>query len=272
MMTVSNRVKIIIAGAAGRMGRAVLSAAVCDKKVRIAGAFEQAKNPSVGHDLGELIGHRPLKIPVHPDLRECISEGDAIIDFTSPEVTAQNLALAVAFKKAMVIGTTGMPQELLTAIKKASSKIPVVQAPNMSIGVNLLFRLCGLVGGVLDENYDVEIVEEHHRNKKDAPSGTALEIARLIAKSRVIDFEENAVFGRQGMTGLRKKGTIGIHAVRGGDTIGSHEVCFIADGERFQLSHRATSREAFAIGALRAARFLADKSKGLFSMQDVLGI
>lgn len=271
-MTTANKVKIIVAGAAGRMGRAILSVAFRDKHFQIAGAFEQAKNPLIGRDVGELIGHRPIRVPVHPDLRECIEAGDVVVDFTSPEVTAQNLELAISFKKAIVIGTTGLSKEFLETVKKASSKIPIVQAPNMSVGVNLLFRLAALVGEVLDDRYDVEIVEEHHKNKKDAPSGTALELARLIAKSRKINFDQNAVYGRQGMTGPRPAGVIGIHAVRGGDTIGAHNVSFITEGERIELVHSASSREAFAIGALEAAKFLVGKNKGLFSMQDVLEI
>ncbi len=172
----------------------------------------------------------------------------------------------------MVIGTTGLSDGFIGKLKTASKKIPIVQAPNMSIGVNLLFQLASLVGSSLNENYDVEIVEEHHKHKKDAPSGTALELARVIAKARKIDFDSNVVYGRKGVTGERKKGSIGIHAVRGGDAVGNHQVSFMADGERIELIHKASSREAFASGALVAAKFVAKKKIGFYNMAQVLGL
>ncbi|MBI4358205.1 MAG: 4-hydroxy-tetrahydrodipicolinate reductase [Candidatus Omnitrophica bacterium] len=265
-------VKIIVAGAAGRMGRTILGLAHRDPEIQIAGAFERADHSAVGRDVGELIGIPQFGVPVHPDLRECIQLGGVVIDFTQPDAVGHNLEVVLKARRAIVIGTTGLTNTLLEKIRAASRKIPVVQAPNMSIGVNLLFRLAALVGGVLDDRYDVEIVEEHHRHKKDAPSGTALELARQIAKARKINFEPNIVYGRKAITGERKRGAIGIHSVRGGDVIGNHQASFMSEGERIDLIHKASSREAFASGALLAAKFVARKKSGFYNMQQVLGL
>lgn len=265
-------VKIIVAGAAGRMGRAILRLAAADNGIKIAGAFEKADHPLLGRDVGELIGEECLKVPVHPDLRECVDLGDVLIDFTHTAVTLQNTKIAVDAGCRMVIGTTGLSEPALKEIRKASKKVAIVQSPNMSLGVNLLFRLAKLVGGRLDGSYDVEIVEAHHRNKKDAPSGTALELIRQIAEGRKLSLESNVVFGRKGETGARKAGTIGVHAVRGGDVVGEHTVSFMTEGERIELIHRASSRDAFAKGALLAAKFVARKRSGFYNMQQVLGL
>lgn len=264
--------RIIVAGAAGRMGRCLLALAYNDPEIRIAGAFERADNPVIGRDVGELIGMPSINVPVHPDLRECVQLGNVIIDFTQPEAVPHHLDIALKTKRAMVIGTTGLNEAFIGKLHSASKKIPIVQAPNMSIGVNLLFRLASLVGSSLDDRYDIEIVEEHHKHKKDAPSGTALELARVIAKARKVDFEANVTYGRKGITGERKKGSIGIHAVRGGDVVGNHQVSFMAEGERLELIHKASSREAFASGALFAAKFVAKKKIGFYNMQQVLGL
>ena len=264
-------VRIIVAGAAGRMGRTILSAAHQDPEIQIAGAFERSDSSAVGHDVGELIGLKS-NVPVHPDIRECISSGDVIIDFTQPEATLHHLEVALKAKKGLVVGTTGLPHAIIQKLRTAGRKIPIVQAPNMSIGVNLLFRLASLVGETLDQRYDIEIVEEHHRHKKDAPSGTALELARILAQARKVSLESSVVYGRKGLTGERKRGTIGIHAVRGGDVVGNHQVSFISEGERVELIHKASSREAFAQGALVAAKFLAKKRLGFYNMQQVLGL
>ncbi|MBI1977893.1 MAG: 4-hydroxy-tetrahydrodipicolinate reductase [Candidatus Omnitrophica bacterium] len=265
-------VKIIVAGAAGRMGRAILGLASRDPEIQIRGAFERADHPAIGRSVGELIGVPSLEVPVHPDLRECAQLGSVIIDFTQPAALPHHLEIAVKARRAMVIGTTGLTIALMEKLHTASKKIPIVQSPNMSVGVNLLFKLTSLVGSVLDDRYDVEIVEEHHRHKKDAPSGTALEIARQIAKARNINLETNAIYGRKGITGARKRGAIGIHAIRGGDVVGNHQVSFISEGERLELVHKASSREAFASGALMAAKFVAKKRSGFYNMHDVLGL
>lgn len=267
-----NAVRIIVAGAAGRMGRSILNLADRDPGIKIVGAFERADSSMIGHDVGELIGAPSINVPIHPDLRECVQLGSVIIDFTQPEAVPHHLDIALKTKRAMVIGTTGLSDAFIGKLHAASKKIPIVQAPNMSIGVNLLFRLAELVGTSLDERYDVEIVEEHHKHKKDAPSGTALELARVIAKARKIDLETHAIYGRKGITGERKRGSIGIHAVRGGDVIGNHQVSFMTEGERIELIHKASSREAFASGALCAAKFVAKKKVGFYNMQQVLGL
>ena len=272
MAKVAAKTRIIVAGAAGRMGRTILSLAAIDHQIRIAGAFERADHPEIGRDVGALIGTKARNVPVHPDLRECIHTGNVIIDFTHADAAPQNLQVALKEKKAMVIGTTGLSSSFIRELQLAAKKIPIVQAPNMSVGVNLLFQLASLVAGQLNDHYDVEIVEEHHRHKKDAPSGTALELGRLIAKARNIDWDTNAVYGRKGLTGERKRGTIGIHAVRGGDVVGNHQVSFIADGERIELVHKASSREAFAYGALLAAKFVARKKTGFYNMREVLNL
>ena len=269
---VGNRIRIVVAGAGGRMGRTILNLAYRDPEIKIAGAFERSDSPAVGKDVGELLGFNPINVPIHPDIRECIQLGSVVIDFTQPEAVPHHLEIALKTHRAMVIGTTGLSESVLGKIQGASKKIPIVQAPNMSVGVSLLFRLASIVGESLDDRYDVEIVEEHHKHKKDAPSGTALELARIIAKARKINFESSAEFGRKGMTGERKRGNIGIHAVRGGDVVGNHQVSFIADGERLELIHKASSREAFAYGALVAAKFVAKKKIGFYNMQQVLGL
>jgi 4-hydroxy-tetrahydrodipicolinate reductase len=271
-MAKKKSVKIIVAGAAGRMGCAILSVALRDPRIQVVGAFEQASHPSIGRDVGELLGQAPINVPLHPDIRECIKAGGVIIDFTNPLSTQQNLEVAVKAKRAMVIGTTGLDGQFIHKLQLASRNIAIVQSPNMSAGVNLLFKLAYLVGEVLDDRYDVEIVEEHHRHKKDAPSGTALELARLIAKARKVNFDQSALYGRQGFSGERKRGAIGIHAVRGGDVVGNHQVSFLSEGERVELIHKASSREAFAFGAILAAKFVAARKSGFYNMQQVLGL
>jgi 4-hydroxy-tetrahydrodipicolinate reductase len=270
-----NKIRIIVAGAAGRMGRTILSLAHRDPEIQIAGAFERSDSPAVGRDVGELIGTGSIGVPVHPDLRECIKFGKVVIDFTDPSAVPHNLEIALKARRAMVIGTTGLDQGFVAKLHAFySEKIPILQSPNMSLGVNLLFHLVSQTADMLSDRYDVEIVEEHHRHKKDAPSGTALELARLIAKERGINLrdKDNVHYGRQGLVGERKRGTIGIHAVRGGDIVGNHQVSFISEGERIELIHKASSREAFAHGALLAAKFLAKKKLGFYNMQQVLGL
>ena len=264
--------KIIVAGAAGKMGRAILRAAYQDSTIKIGGAFERAEHPLIGHEVGELLMEGSLKVPIHPDIRECIDAGDVLIDFTSPGATAQHLKIALGHRRAMVIGTTGLSDSFVKELKRASKKIPIVQSPNMSLGVNLLFRLAHLVAQTLNDSYDVEIIEAHHRHKKDAPSGTALELVRRVAQARKVSAESNVIYGRRGEAGERKRGSIGVHAVRGGDVVGEHVVSFLAEGERLELVHRASSREAFARGAILAAKFVAKKRSGFYNMQQVLGL
>jgi 4-hydroxy-tetrahydrodipicolinate reductase len=263
---------IIIAGCAGRMGQRIAALAVKEKDIVIVGAFEYKGHPSLGKDIGELIGSEKKGVVIQSDLSTIIDIGDVIIDFTSPESSLHNLEMAVRHQKKIVIGTTGFSKEEYARIEKAGEKIAVVCAPNMSVGVNLLFKLTAFVASVLGDDYDVEIVEAHHRFKKDAPSGTAKELLRNIIEQRKCNSEKDVVFGRSGICGERKKGTIGVHAIRGGDIVGDHTVSFLAEGERVELTHKASSRDAFAKGALVAARFVHTQKKGLYTMQDVLGL
>lgn len=265
-------IRVAVSGACGRMGRAILAVASRDPALKIAGAVELAGNPNLGLDVGQLIGAGPLGIAVTSDPCEALEDADVLIDFTHPSATPGFLKAALREKTGYVVGTTGLDKKILRALRAASSRIPIVQSPNMSIGVNLLFRLSEFAGRALDENYDIEIVEYHHRMKKDAPSGTALKLLDILAKARGTAPGKVSVFGRQGETGVRPKGQIGVMAVRGGDVVGDHIVSFLAEGERIELIHRATSRDTLAKGALYAAKFVAKRKHGLYNMLQVLGI
>lgn len=265
-------IRLVVTGAAGRMGKMILSLAAKDAEFKITGAVEDAKHPAVGSDVGQMLGLKTSGVKVTADLDAALKDADAVIDFTHFSVTENHIQSAIRNKVGFVLGTTGLKSSTLELVQKAAREIAVVQAPNMSVGVNLLFRLAELTAGILDEDYDVEIVEAHHRMKKDAPSGTALKLLELIAKARGKDPKKDSVSGREGETGERPRGQIGIHAVRGGDVIGDHTVSFLADGERIELVHKASSRDAFASGALKAAKFVARQPKGLYNMSQVLGI
>lgn len=265
-------IKLAVAGAAGRMGKTILGLARQDKAFHITGALEHPESQAVGHDIGLLISGDPLNILVSSDLPGVLKKADVLIDFTHPSAMPANLKAAVTAKTGYVIGTTGLNESAVNALKTASKKIPIVQSPNMSIGVNLLFRLAELAGGILDESYDIEIFEAHHRMKKDAPSGTAMKLLEILAKVRKRNMKKDTIYGREGETGARPKGKIGVLASRGGDVVGDHLVSFLGDGERVELSHRASSRNAFAQGALAAAKFIANHKSGFYNMQQVLGI
>jgi 4-hydroxy-tetrahydrodipicolinate reductase len=265
-------IKLAVAGAAGRMGRTVLRLAGQDKTFRIAGGIEQSENPCLGTDIGELIGGEPLGIKVSGNALQALEDADVLIDFTHPSATRTHLQAAVKTRTAYVLGTTGLGQDILQLVRRSSRRIAIVQSPNMSIGVNLLFKLAELTARVLDESYDIEIAEIHHRLKKDAPSGTAVKLLEILAKVRGKNTEEDVIYGRKGETGIRPRGKIGVFALRGGDVVGDHAVSFLGDGERIELIHRATSRDAFAQGALLAAKFVAMRRSGLYHMQQVLGI
>ena len=265
-------IKIAVAGAAGRMGRAILKIAAQDKECRIAGGLEQASSPSIGEDLGSLTGGAPLNVKVTANIAEVLSNADVLIDFTHFSATDSHLKAVLQKKIGYVVGTTGLNEAILAALKSASAMIPVVQSPNMSIGVNVLFKLSEMTAKALNEDYDIEIVEAHHRMKKDSPSGTALKLLEVMAKARRCDLKKDVVYGREGETGVRPRGQIGVLAMRGGDVIGDHTVSFLAEGERVELTHRASSRDAFAQGAVRAAKFVAIQKPGLYNMAQVLGL
>ena len=263
--------KIAIVGASGRMVRMVIESSLKDSSVELVAAIDQAGTSAVGKDAGELVG-MPCGVTVTEDMEVGIAKADCLIDFTRPEGTLEHLAVCRRHKVGIVIGTTGFGDAGKQAIADAAREIPVVFAPNMSVGVNVVFKLLDMASRILAEGYDIEIVEAHHKHKIDAPSGTALRMGEVVAQALGRDLKECAVYGREGVTGERDPSTIGFATVGGGDIVGDHTVMYCGTGERVEISHKAGSRMPYALGSLRAARFLAGKSNGLFDMQDVLGL
>jgi 4-hydroxy-tetrahydrodipicolinate reductase len=261
--------KLIINGAAGRMGRLILTTAIDAQRFDIIAAIDKKDHPYIGKDIGLLAGKGPLNINLSSQYPP---QADVIIDFSLPDAADVSLDYCLKNKTALVLGTTGLTEKHLQSLQTASKSIGIVQASNMSLGMNLLFKLVGEAASTLGENYDIEIVEQHHRFKKDAPSGSALTLAKNIAAATGRQWPDCAVYGRQGKETLRRKGTIGVHAVRAGDIAGMHSVIFSTLGETITLSHTAHSRQTFASGALRAAEWLIGKKPGLYSMADVLGL
>ncbi len=266
-----NTQHIAVAGSSGRMGRALIEAIVQSRDFRLKAALELPGNAFLGKDAGELIGAR-CEVPIRADVDKALEGCDVLVDFTRPEGTLAHLECCRARGIRMVIGTTGFQPAQKALIATAAKRIAIVMAPNMSVGVNLTFRLAELAARVLNEGYDVEIIEAHHRHKVDAPSGTALRLGEVIAAALGRDLGQEAVYGREGVTGERKASTIGFATVRGGDIVGDHTALFAGIGERVEITHKAASRATFALGALRAARFLEQKTSGLYDMQDVLGL
>lgn len=267
-MTILN---IAITGSSGRMGRALLEAVARTPDMRLSAALERKGSPCLKKDAGELIG-APCNIAITDNVTAALSGSDVLIDFTRPEGTLAHLAVCRTLGIKMVIGTTGLSAQQKEDLKAASKDISIVFAPNMSVGVNVTLKLLEVAAKALNEGYDIEIIEAHHRHKIDAPSGTALHMGEVIAKALGRNLSEVAVYAREGNTGERTPATIGFATVRGGDIVGDHTVLFAGTGERIEISHKASSRATFAEGALRAARFLMDKQSGLFDMQDVLGL
>src|SRR3989338_8370608 len=265
-------IRLAVNGALGRMGSRILNlAAQAHEAFKITAAFEAAGSDALGRDLGSTLGFGlPLKIKILKLSRAALKGSQVLIDFSAPEGTRLALEAALAAKAGVVIGTTGADAKLEAAIREASRKIPIVFSPNMSIGANFLFELARLSASKLKEGYDIEIIEQHHRLKKDAPSGTAKRLAEVIAKEKGWDLSRVAKYGREGFTGERSKDEIGIHVVRAGDIVGEHTVIFSGPGETIEITHRAQSRDAFARGALVAALFIAGKKSGLYKMTDVL--
>jgi 4-hydroxy-tetrahydrodipicolinate reductase len=265
-------IHVAIAGAAGRMGRHLLEACHSIEGMRCTVASEHPDSPFIGADTGELAGIGRLNVPIAADLAPLVERFDLLIDFTRPAATLAHLAICQTAGKAMIIGTTGLSADQKAAITRAAETIPIMFAPNMSVGVNLCFKLLELAARVLGDGVDIEIIEAHHRHKVDAPSGTALAMGQVIAKTLDRDLEHCAVYGRQGVTGERDRATIGFATVRAGDIVGEHTVLFADVGERLEITHRASSRMTFAKGAARAAVWLSGRGPGLFDMQDVLGL
>ena len=262
---------IAIAGSSGRMGRALLEAVFQAPDVRLHAALDRHDSPFLGKDAGELVGS-PCGIHITDQVAQALAGAHALIDFTRPEGTMAHVEVCRRLHVGMVIGTTGLSAEQKARIAEAAREIPIMLAPNMSVGVTLMLNLLQKAAQVLSEGYDIEIIEAHHRHKVDAPSGTALRMGEVIAQALGRDLNRVAVYGREGVTGERQPATIGFATVRGGDIVGDHTALFAGTGERLEITHKASSRATFAVGALRAARFIAGKSSGLFDMRDVLGL
>ncbi len=262
--------RVGVTGACGRMGSLIIRLVSEDKSLALAAALEAPGHPKLSEDAGLACGlGRALGVKLASELDTHV---DVLVDFSLPAGTMAALDVCAKDKIPMVVGTTGLSDPQRAWLTDAAKKIPIVYAPNFSVGVNLLLSIVGNVAKTLGDDYDCEIVEMHHRFKKDAPSGTALKLAEAIAKATDRELKKEAVFGREGAVGERRRGEIGILALRGGDVVGDHTVTFATPGERIELTHKATSRETFARGALRAAKFVVDKKPGLYSMLDVLGL
>lgn len=263
--------KIAVAGASGRMGRMLIEAIAAAPDAVLAGALDVAGSPSIGQDAGAFSG-QPAGVTITSDLAQALANADCLIDFTRPEGTLAHLAYCADNGVNIVIGTTGFDDAGKAAIAAAAEKVAVVFAPNMSVGVNVTLKLLEMAAKSFAEGYDIEIIEAHHRHKVDAPSGTALKMGEVIADALGRDLKECAVYGREGVTGERDPSTIGFATVRGGDIVGDHTVLFAGTGERIEITHKSSSRVTYAHGALRGARFIADKANGLYDMQDVLAL
>jgi 4-hydroxy-tetrahydrodipicolinate reductase len=263
--------KIAIAGSSGRMGRTLIAAVRASKDLALSAALEIARSPQLGKDAGEYMGVA-TGVAISADYVAGVAGADCLIDFTRPEASLLHLDACLESGTKMVIGTTGFSAEDKQRILDAAQRIAIVFAPNMAIGVNATFKLAEVAAKILGDAYDVEIVEAHHRHKVDAPSGTALKLGEVVAAALGRDLKSCAVHGREGDTGERDSRSIGFHAIRGGDIVGEHTVIFAGSGERVEITVRSQSRMTYAVGALRAARFLKGKAVGLYDMQDVLGL
>lgn len=263
--------KIGIVGCAGRMGKMLVNA-VLDAGCTLAGGTERSGGDAVGRDIGELVGRGPLGVVVDSDARKLFDIADAVIDFTAPAATVQHAGFAAETGTVLIVGTTGLSQDDEAALRAAGDRIPMVYAPNFSVGVNLLMALTERAAAILGNDYDIEIVEMHHRHKVDAPSGTALGLGRAAAAGRAVPLDSVWCKARDGHTGARPQGEIGFATLRGGDVVGDHTVMFATEGERLELTHKASSRAVFAKGAVRAALWAKGQPAGLYSMRDVLGL
>ncbi len=265
-------VKAIVSGAAGRMGGRIIHMIHQNPDIELAAALERPDHPAVGSDAGTSAGIGKLGVPISGSLAEVVDKGDVLIEFTTPEATVANLRTAVEKGLAVVIGTTGITGAMLEEVQDLAKRVRCVMAPNMSVGVNVMFKIAGLMAEILGPDFDMEILEVHHRFKKDAPSGTAMKLAQILAQATGRDLEKVATYERKGLIGERPKDEIGIQTWRAGDIAGEHTVLFGGMGERLELIHRAHSRDNFARGAVRAAIWVVEQPPGLYDMQDVLGL
>ncbi|MCP9455818.1 MAG: 4-hydroxy-tetrahydrodipicolinate reductase [Nitrospira sp.] len=265
-------IAVIVVGAAGRMGCRLVSLIKESANLTLAGAVEVHGHPAIGRDAGEIAGAGYVGIPITNDLSSLIERGEVVIDFSSPEATLTHLRIATQHRRAMVIGTTGFSPAQRNELTSLASLIPCVWSPNMSVGINLICKVIADMAQILGDEYDIEVIEAHHRFKKDAPSGTALRIAEVLAKAMNRNLDQIGVYTRKGMIGERSKEEIGIQTIRAGDIVGDHTVLFGGMGERIEVTHRASSRDTFARGALRAAAWVTTQPPGLYDMGDVLGL
>lgn len=266
--------KAVVTGAAGRMGSRIINVLSTSEGIRLSGAVERKGHPLMGQD-----SCGPAGIPaggvltvISDDLHAVLKNGDVLIDFTFPEASLEHIKTCAELGKPIVIGSTGFSKEQLDVVNQYVQKIPCVLSPNMSIGVNLCFKILAEIARTIGDDYDMEIVEAHHRMKKDAPSGTAVRMAQVIAEAVNRNLDEVGVYARKGMIGERTRKEIGIQTIRGGDIVGEHTVLFAGKGERIEITHRAHSRDTFAAGAIRAAKWVCGKKPGLYDMQNVLGL
>jgi 4-hydroxy-tetrahydrodipicolinate reductase len=266
-----NAMKIAVAGASGRMGRMLIEAITADADATLAGALDIPGSPSLGSDAAAFLG-QPSGVPIEADLARGLADAAYLIDFTRPEGTLHHLAYCAEHGIKMIIGTTGFDDAGKAAITAAARKTAIVFAPNMSVGVNVTLKLLELAAKSFSHGYDIEIIEAHHRHKVDAPSGTALKMGEVIADALGRDLNKVGVFAREGVTGERDPSSIGFATIRGGDIVGDHTVLFAGIGERIEITHKSSSRVTYAHGSLRAARFLQEKTSGLYDMHDVLGL
>lgn len=264
--------RIAVNGAAGRMGRCLIQAVAQTEGLTLSAAIARVESSLLGSDAGELAGVGKLGVEITSDFGAAIAQSDVIVDFTLPEVTMELIPHCLESQCRLVIGTTGFSDEQKILIEQAGGQIAIVLAPNMSVGVNLSLKLLDIAARVLGDDADIEIIEAHHRHKVDAPSGTALRMGEVVADALGRDLKTCAIYGREGRTGERDPKTIGFATVRAGDIVGDHTVMFAAEGERVEITHRASSRMTFALGAMRASTWLMSHNQGLFDMQDVLSL
>lgn len=265
-------INIVVIGAAGRMGRLIVKNILLSGDLKLVGAIESKQCPLLGNDAAVLAELLPCGVKLIDDLQKVPDEVDVVIDFSTGDVVS-NARVSVRKGAGLVIGSTVLSEQQKQELRKlANAGGKMVCTPNMSVGANMLFYIAGEVAGILGEGYDIELIELHHNQKKDAPSGTAIKLVEILAKVRNMDIEKDICYGRKGITGERPVKQIGVHAVRCGDIVGEHTVIFSSNGERFELTHKATTRENFALGALRAARYIRDAKPGYYDMQDVLNV
>ncbi|MEA3453722.1 MAG: 4-hydroxy-tetrahydrodipicolinate reductase [Candidatus Caldatribacteriota bacterium] len=265
-------INVIVCGGCGKMGSAVARLIHQNEDMKLVGIIESPSHPGIGKDWGISVGLSKTGVIITDNLEEIIQNTNQVVEFTNPQVSLKHLEIVSKYKKAMIMGTTGFSSEEIEKINKSAQDIPFLLSPNMSLGVNLLFKLAAETAAALSNDYDIEIVEAHHRFKKDAPSGTAKKLAQEIAKAKGVSLDKVAIYGREGIIGERKRGEIGIHSIRSGDITGEHTVMFTALGERLELTHKAHSRDTFAYGTIQAIKFIKGKPAGFYEMKDVLKI